>query len=261
MLSLFQIYLNDKPDLRLYDVPGFWPGHKNQLIILPPNTWENKEELDLALKSLPSHFTSPTSSVLLTPPAEIQTSTETSTANSFVGQGIDSSSANMSPETPDAFDYDLALGASASPTEESKGKLPFFAEGADLAQEANDGTNGFGYNGVNSSIEFQEFLGNNKKRSSKFGCLQYEPGTLIKLPAAPVVSQSHNYTGLVNQAMTCYLNSLLQALFMTPEFRNALYRWEFDNDKEDKNIPYQLQKLFLNLQVSFFLLIVLDGFH
>lgn len=236
-------------------MPGFWPGHKNQLIILPPNTWENKEELDLALKSLPSHFTSPTSSVLLTPPAEIQTSTETSTANSFAGQGIDSSSANMSPVTPDAFDYDLALGASASPTEESKGKLPFFAEGADLPQEANDGTN---YNGDSSSAEFAQ---NNSNIYSKFGGIQHELGTLLKLPAAPVVSQSHNYTGLVNQAMTCYLNSLLQALFMTPEFRNALYRWEFDNDKEDKNIPYQLQKLFLNLQVSFLLLIVFDGFH
>ena len=25
--------------------------------------------------------------------------------------------------------------------------------------------------------------------------------------------------------MTCYLNSLLQTLFMTPEFRNAMYKW------------------------------------
>ena len=31
------------------------------------------------------------------------------------------------------------------------------------------------------------------------------------------------FVGLVNQAMTCYLNSLLQTLYMTPEFRNALY--------------------------------------
>ncbi|CAB4014089.1 ubiquitin carboxyl-terminal hydrolase 47 isoform X2, partial [Paramuricea clavata] len=31
------------------------------------------------------------------------------------------------------------------------------------------------------------------------------------------------HVGLVNQAMTCYLNSLLQTLFMTPEFRNAIY--------------------------------------
>lgn len=61
---------------------------------------------------------------------------------------------------------------------------------------------------------------------------------------------SCNYVGLVNQAMTCYLNSLIQALFMTPEFRNALYNWEFDGQQiESKSIPFQLQKLFLNLQV------------
>ncbi|XP_020285406.1 ubiquitin carboxyl-terminal hydrolase 47 isoform X2 [Pseudomyrmex gracilis] len=62
-----------------------------------------------------------------------------------------------------------------------------------------------------------------------------------------------NYVGLVNQAMTCYLNSLLQALYMTPEFRNALYNWEYvDGSEKDEalSIPYQLQKLFLNLQTS-----------
>lgn len=61
-----------------------------------------------------------------------------------------------------------------------------------------------------------------------------------------------NYVGLVNQAMTCYLNSLLQALFMTPEFRNALYNWEFDGRNQEKSIPFQLQKLFLNLQVFYY---------
>lgn len=60
------------------------------------------------------------------------------------------------------------------------------------------------------------------------------------------------FVGLVNQAMTCYLNSLLQTLFMTPEFRNAIYRWEFigNEDEAAKSIPYQLQKLFLQLQTS-----------
>lgn len=58
------------------------------------------------------------------------------------------------------------------------------------------------------------------------------------------------YVGLVNQAMTCYLNSLLQALFMTPEFRNALYNWEFDGQNETRSIPFQLQKLFLKLQTA-----------
>jgi ubiquitin carboxyl-terminal hydrolase 47 len=37
---------------------------------------------------------------------------------------------------------------------------------------------------------------------------------------------------------------------MTPEFRNALYNWEFDGTGESKSIPFQLQKLFVNLQTS-----------
>ncbi|XP_034952532.1 ubiquitin carboxyl-terminal hydrolase 47 [Chelonus insularis] len=69
----------------------------------------------------------------------------------------------------------------------------------------------------------------------------------------PEVKPDNAYVGLVNQAMTCYLNSLLQALYMTPEFRNALYNWEYveGSEKDESNsIPYQLQKLFLNLQTS-----------
>uniref|UniRef100_A0AAX7U840 Ubiquitin carboxyl-terminal hydrolase 47 n=1 Tax=Astatotilapia calliptera TaxID=8154 RepID=A0AAX7U840_ASTCA len=68
-----------------------------------------------------------------------------------------------------------------------------------------------------------------------------------------ILSKSETgYVGLVNQAMTCYLNSLLQTLFMTPEFRNALYNWEFEEQEEDPvtSIPYQLQRLFVLLQTS-----------
>lgn len=53
--------------------------------------------------------------------------------------------------------------------------------------------------------------------------------------------------------MTCYLNSLIQVLYMTPEFRNAVYQLKFDyndNTEESKSILFQFQKLFLNLQVS-----------
>ncbi|XP_026465548.1 ubiquitin carboxyl-terminal hydrolase 47-like isoform X2 [Ctenocephalides felis] len=63
------------------------------------------------------------------------------------------------------------------------------------------------------------------------------------------------FVGLVNQAMTCYLNSLLQALYMTPEFRNALYNWKHVDSSSRasaaaKSIPLQLQRLFLQLQTS-----------
>ncbi|ELT97121.1 hypothetical protein CAPTEDRAFT_213869 [Capitella teleta] len=69
---------------------------------------------------------------------------------------------------------------------------------------------------------------------------------------SPIMISETGYVGLVNQAMTCYLSSLLQTLYMTPEFRNAVYRWEYDGTPEEavKSIPYQLQRLFLQLQTS-----------
>lgn len=44
----------------------------------------------------------------------------------------------------------------------------------------------------------------------------------------PQAKSSSGYIGLSNQGATCYMNSLIQTLFMTPEFRNALYNWSFD---------------------------------
>ncbi|RMZ93042.1 ubiquitin carboxyl-terminal hydrolase 47 isoform X2 [Brachionus plicatilis] len=45
------------------------------------------------------------------------------------------------------------------------------------------------------------------------------------LPSFSLFEEDNNgYVGLINQAMTCYLNSLLQTLYMTPEFRNGIYR-------------------------------------
>ena len=40
------------------------------------------------------------------------------------------------------------------------------------------------------------------------------------------------YSGLYNQGATCYLNSLLQSLYMTPEFRAGLYAWKFEGEKD-----------------------------
>ncbi|KAG7164653.1 Ubiquitin carboxyl-terminal hydrolase 47-like [Homarus americanus] len=79
----------------------------------------------------------------------------------------------------------------------------------------------------------------------------YDNSTEYSYPSA-LIKHETGYVGLVNQAMTCYLNSLLQTLYMTPEFRNALYQWEFKGSEEEasKNIPCQIQRLFLLLQTT-----------
>ena len=61
--------------------------------------------------------------------------------------------------------------------------------------------------------------------------MQTEPSSEmdLSLPTSYSYSDDENtgFVGLINQAMTCYLNSLLQTLYMTPEFRNAIYRYDF----------------------------------
>jgi hypothetical protein len=64
---------------------------------------------------------------------------------------------------------------------------------------------------------------------------------------------SDKYAGLENQGATCYLNSFLQALFMSLDFRLDMLEWTpsepIRSEDEGKSLPFQLQKLFARLQL------------
>ncbi len=61
------------------------------------------------------------------------------------------------------------------------------------------------------------------------------------------------YSGLFNQGATCYMNSLLQALYNTPEFLAQLFKWRYSEKQHCEAqycIPLQLQKLFARLHMK-----------
>eukprot|EP00048_Salpingoeca_helianthica_P014812 m.223684 g.223684 ORF g.223684 m.223684 type:complete len:1224 (+) comp16297_c0_seq1:475-4146(+) len=96
-----------------------------------------------------------------------------------------------------------------------------------------------GMNAVHNEIKSKRALDSDDESPSKTGA-----------------TSSYNYdrlsdtgfVGLANQGATCYLNSLLQTLFMTPEFRNALYEWR--PPSTGTSIATELQRLFVLLQTS-----------
>lgn len=65
-----------------------------------------------------------------------------------------------------------------------------------------------------------------------------------KIDSLMAESREKLLLGLSNQGATCYMNSLLQALFMTPEVRSLIYSYETPapelKTNLDFNIPYQL---------------------
>lgn len=66
------------------------------------------------------------------------------------------------------------------------------------------------------------------------------------------VVRRQDFVGLSNQGATCYMNSLLQTLYMTPEFRREIYKWIYEarHGSQEYCIPLQLQLLFARLQTS-----------
>ncbi|CDS42353.1 ubiquitin carboxyl terminal hydrolase 7 [Echinococcus multilocularis] len=58
------------------------------------------------------------------------------------------------------------------------------------------------------------------------------------------------FVGLRNQGATCYMNSLLQALFFTNELRRAVFLMPTESDDASTSIPLALQRVFYELQFN-----------
>eukprot|EP00475_Leptophrys_vorax_P005152 TRINITY_DN13100_c0_g2_i1.p1 TRINITY_DN13100_c0_g2~~TRINITY_DN13100_c0_g2_i1.p1 ORF type:complete len:769 (-),score=208.22 TRINITY_DN13100_c0_g2_i1:1412-3718(-) len=112
-----------------------------------------------------------------------------------------------------------------------------------------------------------------KKKGNQFNNLSDDNdadlAAVLAATAVPEVNeharQASGFVGILNQGATCYMNSLLQTLYMTPSFRHALYQLtaedlghklkpkdesKHEKEKKERKIPIQLQYLFGDMQLA-----------
>lgn len=72
----------------------------------------------------------------------------------------------------------------------------------------------------------------------------------ISATVSPETSRDRTgYVGLINEGTTCYLNSLLQTLFLIGKFRQAVFAIPIDPDNS-RSVAYSLQQVFRELGSS-----------
>lgn len=73
--------------------------------------------------------------------------------------------------------------------------------------------------------------------------------SLLPNPIKDRSKETTGYVGLLNQGVTCYMNSVLQMFFHIPMFRNAVYRAPV-SESDDNSPLLNLQRLFCCMQLS-----------
>ena len=72
-----------------------------------------------------------------------------------------------------------------------------------------------------------------KRKHSEVDTSNTTTAATPNMPRVTSKDANHNanqFVGLSNQGATCYLNSLLQSLYNTPEIREMLYKWKYNPD-------------------------------
>jgi len=85
-------------------------------------------------------------------------------------------------------------------------------------------------------------FGTTTSTGEKRGLWKYQPIAFEKAPCG--------YVGLKNLGATCYMNSLMQQLFMIPGFRWGLFEVPDLEMNKEESLLWQLQTIFSYLQES-----------